>query len=188
MKRILALSLMFGGLAAGAQSVPAPAPVKSVDLALGYTTIYANAPPGGQCGCFWMNGGSAQFAVGDSLGLGLVFDFGMTTANNIGPAPSHDLTLETYLAGLRYIRWNHSRVTPYAQALVGAGHSTSNYVAANHSTGVALAAGGGVDFRLSHRFSWRVVQAEYLLTHVPNGADNMQNQLRLTSAIVLHFK
>jgi hypothetical protein len=32
----------------------------------------------------------------------------MTTANNVGPAPSDELTLETCVAGLRSIRWNHS--------------------------------------------------------------------------------
>jgi outer membrane immunogenic protein len=72
--------------------------------------------------------------------------------------------------------------------LVGAGHASTNYAGDNGSTTVALAAGGGVDLRLNRRFSFRIVQAEYLLTHVPNGADNLQNQLRLTSGIVLHFK
>jgi outer membrane immunogenic protein len=187
MKRILAVSLLFAGWAAGAQSVAPPA-VKSVDLALGYSTIYANAPPSGQCGCFWMNGGSAQLAVGDPLGLGLVFDFGAATANNIGAGTGHDLTLATYLAGLRYIYWNRHRFTPYAQVLVGAAHAYTNYADDNGSTTVAFAAGGGVDLRFSRRFSWRIAQAEYLLTHVPNGADNLQNQLRLTSGIVLHFK
>jgi outer membrane immunogenic protein len=187
MKRILAVSLLFASWAAGAQSVALPA-VKAVDLALGYSTIYANAPPPGQCGCFWMNGGSAQFAVGDPRGLGLVFDFAATTANNIGAGTGHDLTLATYLAGLRYIYWNRHRFTPYAQVLVGAGHAYTNYAGDNGSTTVALAAGAGVDLRLSHHFSWRIAQAEYLLTHVPNGADNSQNQLRLTSGIVFHFK
>ena len=187
MKRILAASWMFVGLAAGAQSAPQPA-VKSVDLALGYTTIYANAPPPGQCGCFWMSGGSAQFAVEDPHGVGLVFDVGVTTASNIGNATGHDLTLATYLAGPRYTYWTHGRLAPYVQALVGGGHAYTNYVGDDHSTTVAFAAGGGVDLELSRRFSWRVAQAEYLLTHVPNGANNAQNQLRLTAGVVLHLK
>ena len=187
MKRMMAMSLLLAALAARAQSAPGPA-VKSLDVALGYTAMYANAPPPGVCGCFWMNGGSAQLAVSDPGGFGLVFDTAVTTANDIGNKSGHDVTLATYLAGPRFTYWNRRRFTPYGQVLVGAAHAYTNNAKDDGSTTVALSAGAGIDLRLSRRFSWRLVQAEYLLTHVPNGTNDMQNQLRLTSAVVLHFK
>jgi outer membrane immunogenic protein len=185
---ILLLFVTSLSMAAWPQSTyPGPA-VTQADLAIGYTNIYANAPPGAACGCFWMQGGSAQFAVSDHLGVGLLFDFGMTTASHIGSGTGYQITLATYLAGGRYSYRSRSRFTPYGQVLVGAAHSSTNNVQDNGSTTIAFSSGAGLDFRIRPRLSWRVVQGEYLRTTIPNGANNLQNQTRLTSGIVLHLK
>ena len=52
-----------------------------------------------------------------------------------------------------------------------------------------MAIGGGVDFKLSHRFSIRPVQVDYLMTHFDElglGAQN-QNNLRVSTGVVFHF-
>jgi hypothetical protein len=52
-----------------------------------------------------------------------------------------------------------------------------------------MAIGGGVDFKVSHRFSIRAVQVDYLMTHFNEfgtGAQN-QNNLRVSTGFVFHF-
>lgn len=192
MKRILVVVLVLAGFSSlplRAQSAPSDSSgIKSFDIAVGYTTVHANAPPVGLCGCFWMQGGGVQASVSDVYGFGLVFDFGMTTSHNIGNNTGYDLTVATYLAGPRYTYWNRSRVSPYGQVLVGAAHASTNNTLDNGSSIIAFLGGGGLDYRLKHHLSWRVVQAEYLHTNFPNGADNHQDQIRLTSGIVYSFK
>jgi hypothetical protein len=51
----------------------------------------------------------------------------------------------------------------------------------------ALQVGGGVDLRLSPHFAIRPLQADWLRTQFPNGATNVQNDLRLGAEIVFRF-
>jgi hypothetical protein len=53
-----------------------------------------------------------------------------------------------------------------------------------------MAIGGGVDYRLTNRFSLRPLQVDYLLTRFPEGTPNnsqTQNNLRASTGIVIHF-
>jgi hypothetical protein len=56
------------------------------------------------------------------------------------------------------------------------------------ATCLAVLAGGGADYRLSHRFSVRAIEANWMYTQLPNGAGNQQNALVLGSGIVYHFR
>lgn len=60
---------------------------------------------------------------------------------------------ETYLAGVRY-HFNYGRMQPYIKALGGDGHFNFPY---NFATGnyFVIAGGGGVDYRLSRRWTAR---------------------------------
>jgi hypothetical protein len=52
-----------------------------------------------------------------------------------------------------------------------------------------MAIGGGVDFKVSQRFSIRPVKVDYLMTHfneLGTGAQN-QNNLRVSTGVVFHF-
>lgn len=179
--------------------------VRSVDLAVGYTAIDASAYAD-SCGCFWLQGVSAQAAVSDPLGFGMVFDFGRVTGSQPDSLGRQDLTLATYLAGPRYTVWNRSRFTPYVQVLFGAAQEEFHTILENtapatpssgtavdfasSNTSAALAAGTGVDVKVSRYLSWRIVQAEYLLTegsNAANGSNGRENQLRLTSGLVARF-
>lgn len=51
------------------------------------------------------------------------------------------------------------------------------------STNFAFAGGGGVDYKLTERFAWRV-QADYLEMGLPN---RTLNNLRLSTGAVIHF-
>ena len=166
-----------------------PVGASRFDFALGYQYTRANAPPA-ECGCFQMNGGfaSAQLPVWSWLSAAVEVTGGH--AGNISPL-GQDLTLTTFAAGPRVTFGNH-RVTPYAQALLGAAHGGSSYFPQNgtyttSSTSFAYTAGGGVDLNLSHRLAIRLVEAQYLHTGFPNGADNEQHHLTLGAGIVLKF-
>ncbi len=60
---------------------------------------------------------------------------------------------ETYLAGGRY-HFNYNRMQPYVKALGGVGHFNFPY---NFATGnyFVIAGGGGIDYRLSRRWTAR---------------------------------
>jgi len=160
-----------------------------VEVSLGYSYVHANAPPG-QCGCFNMNGGSGAFAVSLGHGLSAVADVGGYFQNNVVGA-GRSLTIETSLFGPRYSYRRSKKWTPFAQVLAGGAHGSGTlYGSATTSgsvNGFSMSAGGGLDWRAGRNVSLRLFQAEYLMTRLPNYANNNQNDLRLTFGVVLHF-
>jgi outer membrane immunogenic protein len=161
------------------------------ELALAYNYVHSNTPAG-DCGCFSLNGGSATFAWPlRHAGLSLVGDVSVTHAGSISSS-GLDLTLGTYTAGARYsLPGGHLR--PFGQVLVGVAHSSGSLVegsdASTASSGAAFASlmGGGVDLHATHHFSIRLVEADYLLTTFYNGSNNHQNNLRISTGVVLRF-
>jgi outer membrane immunogenic protein len=165
--------------------------VPRAEAALTYTYVHTNAPPGG-CGCFSMNGGTGSFAYHLNSKFAGVAEVASVHAGNVD-ATGLDLTLTSFLFGPRLT--HHipgTRLTPYGQVLVGAVHSTGRLVpisanGASSSTTFAATVGGGLDFRLSHRIAIRPVQIDYFVTTLPNGANDHQNNLRVSSGLVLRF-
>jgi peptidoglycan-associated lipoprotein len=181
-----------------APAQPAPAsnnlgkPLRA-ELALSYSYLRSNEPPGG-CGCFNLNGGSATFAWPVKPGsFALVGD--VTVAHAGSAASSGDsLTLSAFTAGARYLpKLGRSPVQPYGQALIGLAHSSGTLVQganpAAQNAGAAFAAnlGGGLDLRACSRFSVRLIEADYLVTTFDNGTNNHQNNLRISAGVVLRF-
>jgi len=163
------------------------------ELALDYTYIRSNAPPGG-CVCFDLNGGGATYA--HSIGSGrfaLVGDVSIAHAGAIS-ANSYDLTLSTFTAGVRYRpTFRHSPLKPFGQVLAGIAHSSGSLVSGQNPTvsnsggAFAAIAGGGLDLHLSHHFSVRLIEADYLVTTFDNGINDHQNNFRLNAGVVFHF-
>jgi len=179
---LLAVVSLFGA-AAHAQDVP------KFDLSAGYSYVRANPATTG-IDSFNMDGGSASIAYNATHWLSAVADIGGYHANNI-LGTGVDGTLSTYLFGPR-VSYRHSeRVTPFGQVLFGdahiGGHNGLAFSSSNNS--FAMAIGGGVDVKVSHRFSLRPVQVDYLLTRFNElglGTQN-QNSLRVTTGVVFHF-
>jgi len=98
----------------------------------------------------------------------------------------------TYLFGPRFTYRGSRRITPFGQVLFGAARTGSGVFATSNShTAFATALGAGVDWNVRDRFSIRPVQFDYLLTHFPegtNGNNQTQNNLRVSTGIVFHFK
>ena len=163
------------------------------DLALGYSFLLSNAPPGG-CGCFNLNGGGATFGRRvKPPQFALVGDVTVAHVGSISNS-GESLTLSTFTAGMRYMpQLGHARLQPYGQALAGVAHSSGSLVqgsnpgAANAGAAFAARVGGGLDLRANHRFSVRLVEADYLLTTFDNGSNNHQNSLSLGAGIVVRF-
>ena len=179
---LLALASLFGATA-HAQDVP------KFDLFAGYSYVRANPSTTG-VDSFNLHGGDASIAYNANHWLSGVADFGGYHANNI-LGTGVDGTLSTYLVGPRVSYRRFERVTPFGQVLFGVAHIGGDnglgFSSSNNS--FAMTVGGGVDVRVSHRFSLRPIQVDYLLTHFNEfnlGAQN-QNNLRVSTGVVFHF-
>lgn len=163
------------------------------ELALGYSYVRSNAPPGASSS-FNMNGGNSTFAWSLKPGrFALVGDVAVVHAGKVSTS-NYGLTLSTYTAGARYSpRLGHSPLHPYGQVLLGLAHASgtlvegSNPGAANASASFAANFGGGLDLRATTRFSVRLVEVSYLLTTLDNGSNNHQNNLRIGAGLVIRF-
>ena len=202
-KYSFALLLAFAvvSTASAVAQAPAPAPAQAAtaqqpraELALDYSYLRSNAPPG-DCGCFNLNGGSATFAwtLKPEGHFALVGDITAAHAGSISSS-GYDLTLSSYTVGARYrFKVPQPSLQPFGQLLVGIAHSSGSLVEgqspATANAGAAFAAnfGGGLDLRANRRFSVRLVEANYLLTTFDNGTNNHQNNLRVSAGVVMHF-
>lgn len=199
-KTTYALLLTVAAVSAGTAVAQNPTPAATAsgmssraELALGYTYLHSNAPPGG-CGCFNLNGGSADFAWAIKPGSWeVVGDVVGGYASGVSAA-GYGLTLTAFTGGVRYLPpMGHSSFHPFGQVLAGLAHASGSLVqgpnpgAANASAAFAGNFGGGVDWRVTQRFSIRLVEADYLLTTFDNGTNNHQNNLRISTGVVVHF-
>ncbi len=198
---IIILSLTMAAVSTSAVKAQSPAAQPAAvsnmpsraELALGYTYLHSNAPPGG-CGCFNMNGGSAAFAWTLKQGnWAMVGDVVSTHSSGISAA-GYGLTLTAFTGGVRYLLpAGHSSLHPFGQVLAGVAHSSGTLVqgpqSATTNSGAAFAGnfGGGLDLHLNPRFSARLFEADYLLTTFDNGSNDHQNNLRISAGVVIHF-
>ncbi len=155
----------------------------------------------------WLNGGSTSLAFNLNRYLGLVGDFGAYTNSEVRFTDGYTGTVDvdnsnvavmTYLFGPRVSFRNHSRVTPFVQALFGGVHAnqvslrdcTVNCMLLPSEDSFAMTAGGGLDLRIHRHFAIRLIQAEYLMTRFTSyttGTTSAQNDMRLSSGIVFRF-
>jgi hypothetical protein len=93
---------------------------------------------------------------------------------------SADARMYNFLFGPR-VSVSVGKVRPFAEALFGAGHiSTDGF---GSDTGFSTAVGGGLDYHLVPLVSWRV-QGDFLNTRF---FGDSQNNFRLSTGIVLNF-
>lgn len=177
------------------------------ELFLGYSYLRAVPTLAEGNRLVWLNGGSASIAFNLNRYLGIVGDFGgfrdselllSGTGGASSSTPNSSGSVFTYLIGPRLSFRNHSRITPFAQALFGAAHA-SEVNLSNCTTGCtflpsessfAMTAGGGLDVRVHRNFAIRIVQAEYLMTRFVDRTTAMnvtQNDVRLSAGIVFRL-
>lgn len=140
---------------------------------------------------FWMQGGSIELGTNTWRGLGIAANVTGTHASAID-GTTIPLSIVTTTFGPRY-RWHADhRVSIYGEGLIGEANGfkslfptvTGSQTSAN---GLAAQAGGGLDYRLSRHVAVRAVEAAWQHTQLPNGTNNIQNDLRLGAGIVVRF-
>jgi hypothetical protein len=157
-----------------------------LETSLGYTYVHANAPPA-LCGCFSANGGYGSLAFNLPHGVSIVADLASVHANTVG-ATTQTITLFNYLFGPRYtFRGISRRFLPYGQVLGGREKEFSSYTTVQNVKGFAFSLGGGVNMPLNHHFSWNLFEADWVGARVPNGQNNIENDLRISSGVTLRF-
>jgi len=164
---------LASGVAAVAQDAP------KADLFLGYSGLRANSAR--NIPAFTNNGGLGTFAWNFTKNVAFEFEFGGYHNGNIHNI-QFDTTEMTYLFGPRFSVSRSRRVMPYFHILFGGIHLTTSLpvtvaptpldtnptttrIAASQDT-FAMAAGGGLDVRLSHHVTFRPIQGDYLLTRL----------------------
>jgi outer membrane immunogenic protein len=160
------------------------------EVGVDYNYVHTNAPPGG-CGCFSMNGADAWLAYNLTRPIAVVAQIGSQHASNIGSSGT-DLTLTSYLFGLRYSRRKSERFVPIGQILLGRAHASGTFAPgsagnAGSPTAFAMATGVGLDVEMSERFAVRLLQADYYLTQFVNGVNDHQNNLRISTGLIFRF-
>lgn len=95
-----------------------------------------------------------------------------------------------FLAGPQY-SFRSTRLSPYIHVLAGAteqsiGSSGNSFFVTfpQMNWGVATAVGGGFDLKMSTNFSFRLLQADYLLTRL---GGNFQSQPRVSVGFLIRF-
>jgi Outer membrane protein beta-barrel domain len=140
---------------------------------------------------FWMQGGSIELGANLYRGWGIAADVTGTHTGSIGTS-GLQLSLVTTTFGPRY-RWHADRrLSLYGQGLIGEANGFRSVFPATagsqpDANGFAAQVGGGIDYRLSDRFAFRVLDAAWLRTRLPNSTDNVENNLRLGAGVVLRF-
>jgi peptidoglycan-associated lipoprotein len=188
-KFVLALLLTLAGCIAFAPSSAAQS-TPAYELGGNYTYVRTNAGPG-ECGCIDLQGGSGWGGYNLSRSLGVVGEVAVQHVSNIAPL-SANLTLTSFLAGVRYKPRPTRFFVPFVQVLLGGAHASGDMAPGTpgipgSSNAFALTAGGGLDIRLSEHFAIRAIQADYYYTRFPNGANDHQNNLRIGAGVVVRF-
>jgi hypothetical protein len=129
-------------------------------------------------------GATAEFSgqyVGDFFGVNAAF------ANR--PYRTH---VYNFLFGPTLTYRKNAKITPFTHVLVGDSHGTITEGPAMSVTrdAFALAAGGGVDYRIGNRLAVRLAQFDYIHTSfnfnsVANGLPTSQNNFRYSAGIVI---
>jgi outer membrane immunogenic protein len=195
----LSASSLHGQIVPGGRDFSLP----RAEVSFAYSPTEVNAPPG-QCGCFFMNGVSAEGNFRTYRAYTTVVDVTATHAGNIHNT-GEPFSMLMVTGGMRInFRMGHQRtdgwdtyhkIKPFAQGLVGFAHGFDGAFP-NQSTGfvqpsassVAILVGIGLDVKYRRHLSFRAIQADYGYTRLPNLAGNDQNLLRISSGITIHLK
>lgn len=154
----------------------------SFEVSGNYNFIRIN--PGGGASGSNCHGFGGTAAVNANNWLGVVGDFGGCKVTGLPSGTSSSAW--TYLFGPRIYLAGNSRISPYAQVLLGGEHlsATVTGLATATSSSFAMTFGGGLDLRATKHVSIRPLQMEYLYTKF---GTTHQNNLRIASGLVYHF-
>jgi hypothetical protein len=178
-----------------AQQKPVSTYTTDVDIAITYVAEQAKVASV-DCGCFWLNGGSGNFAMTLFHGLGVAADLTGEHASDIGTGIDLDKVMfavgPRYTYGLKVPAGKRPGIAVYGEGLFGGIHGfNTTFPSSTGTTGAASSFatqfGGGLDLRFAKHIGIRAVEADYVRSTLPNNAGNVQNDLRLAGGISFHF-
>jgi hypothetical protein len=167
MKRTLLLLVGILSLVSAARGQERETP--AAEISAGYSYFRA----GGQDGLN-LHGGSVSLAANVNHWFGVVGDYGLY---HMQPSGFGGINFHSFTVGPRFSFRSSSKITPFAQVLVGGFHGLS-------TTGFALSVGGGLDVKVSEHLAIRPFQVEYMLLRAQG--DNL-NCGRVSAGIVFRF-
>jgi hypothetical protein len=147
---------------------------------------------------FYLRGASTEIAYAPFKGIGFVAGGTGTAGTNLRGAI--DIHTITFFVGPRYT-YNLGHISPtawnrkgsiFVQGKVGYAFATSGQypvkgVLTSNASSLDLEAGGGLNLHIYHRFDLRLIEADLVHTRFPNGAENVQNSLRVATGINFHI-
>jgi Outer membrane protein beta-barrel domain len=195
--------ITLSGLNAVAQDVP------RADVFLGYSFLRANSAQ--TIPAFTANGGLFNFGLNFNNHIALEAEFGGYHNGNIS-GKQLDTTSYSYLFGPRFSLGRSRTVDPYIHVLFGVNRAATSISASSvliptplpttttdgryaaSQANFAMAAGGGLDVKLSRHVLLRPIQLDYYLTRFetpsildPTGGTSNRNQHDLRFAAGLAF-
>ena len=172
------------------------------EVSLAYSPTKANAGPG-QCGCFFMNGASAEGNFRTYRAYTTVVDVTATHTgqiNNTGQPFSMIMATGGMRLNFRFGQQRQDgfdtyyRYKPFVQGLAGFAHGfdsafpdKAGFIQPTANS-FALLAGVGLDIKYRRHLSFRAIQADYGYTRLPNLSGNDQNLFRISTGITIHLK
>jgi len=168
------LSLLLGLFFLISLSAHAQGLSDKVELFGGYSYLHFDSSPiGNPAGN--LNGWelSGQYKVTNWIGG--VADF----SGDYGSLGGVGTSVHAFLFGPQ-VSWP-ARVSPFAHVLFGGAHFDGGGFS---GTAFASAVGGGIDTKINDRFSWRIIQGDYLITRF---GSTTQNNVRVSTGIVFRF-
>jgi opacity protein-like surface antigen len=165
--------------------------VKSPKIDVAITFIAEDSARSATPDNFWMQGGSIELGTSTWRGLGIALNVSGTHTGAIG-ATTIPLSIVTATFGPRY-RWHaDQRISIYCEGLIGEANGFKSLFptttgAQTSANSFAFQAGGGLDYRVSQHIAVRAVEAAWQHTQLPNGTNNVQNDLRLGAGLILRF-
>jgi outer membrane immunogenic protein len=169
--------------------------IPPIDIAATYTAEHAKISPG-DCGCFWLQGGSGEANVYLFRGLSATAEMTGSHVGNI--TPGVDVSQIAVMGGPRYTfgtsRWtdrifgSEHRTSFFGEALFGGVHAfdgayPSSTGLKTTATAFSMQVGGGFNVRLKRNFALRAFEVDYVRTSLPNGTTDSQHDLRLAAGI-----
>ena len=196
---MLAVIFGLGVLSSAAQAaggVVKPPKADKFDLGLTYSYKVARISKVSDS-AFGLNGGSIDgvYWLGPKAkNFGLAFDINGETASNI--KPSVNLSQFTVAAGPRYTLWKDKSKSHganlFSEVLIGYVHAFNSVfptpaAAVTSANSFSLQAGGGYNYPIAKSIDLRVIDANYILTKLPNSSNDFQGDLRLSAGVVLRL-
>jgi len=159
-----------------------------VEVGGNYNFVRSNAPPSG-CGCFNLQGGGGVVLWHVSPRMEPLFKVSTTSSGTINGSSSN-LKLTSYLFGARSGFHLNRILMPYGEAAVGVTHATGTVVTQGFGGGKAVVGatlGGGLLLDITPRLAIQAAQVDWYVTQVPNGVNNRQNNLLVSTGVLLRF-